>query len=1415
MDDNKQIKKTKRKQFIYLVLLLSISALAIFILLRTQGQPNLDLSLNGVKSKFTDINALLPAQTFEPNISVETSTGKWVNTRATGSETNLTFWKLSDDKKTELGWIPKSGSCIGQVDKLIYGSNGLPIKDDKNKNILVKCETAKCGGANCYHISLTEAQAVNVNDYIKLGTNSNVVQYLNGTLVKLVLGNKDINAKIYKNVVGVYNEYPNVLFGYYNLEKYKFGANDTSENLSSWNQYKYDIFSEFDVSLIEGNYYFEDVGIRVLVDFEDICNKNRLVIVNNTYNYTQTAGCVISNYSDFEYYNIPDLEGNIIQVSKKINHIAVTFWSNSEIDPSYIYNNYPESNMLLNRTVFEGNNMTHLEINNSISPYNQTIAYYSFDVDNTVTAYDITGNNKDATYSGVFSNNSGVGNIYDGFAQFDGINDFISLGNNAVPVTDKGAIVGWFKPTISSALNTYMMTDMASNTRYVHIHFAGTNPRINFREGGTEHYVYANGNITIGEWNHVVWQSTGTAYEFYINGVLQNKTISFGLDSGNWFSDLAASTKANFIGKFDRLGGASNYFNGSMDEFMIFNRSLSAAEVLAIYNNQSVRFKPRGTQTYLNIYNNTNSSHNRINLSLTNYEFNYNTNVSARIGYWNITKGYNQTRTSGTLGQDLIAHWTADNTADDLYGVFNGTVLGDANYGNIGIYNNRFAFDGVNDGINVSSVFNSRLAFNKGQSGFAWINTGDNAGGKTIFGNTDWDSPYMGLDLRVDASGNFTIDIVRTGSNLIRKTYVTNLENAGWHFVGFTYTGSLAASGVKLFYDGVEVSTTTLYDSLGGVSNISVTDFQIGSRDGLNADFNGSIDDVMIWNRTLTASEVKELYIKGRANWEYTDYSNLTGSLVNNTISVPLGNTNYLPELMMISDNNSFYTPYINGSLRLDTFYRSDAGDSMPAVDIVYPIIGVYNVSAFDLNYTASDLDVNLDKCWYSFDGGITNSTTQLCGTNWTGLSASQGSNTWTVYANDTTGLLGSDSVTFTVDTIAPQWSNIKEPTDPTTYNPSNFYEFNITWTDATFGLETVLIEFNQVNYTMTNISNNFTKIFAGLSAGTYNYYFFANDTVNNINTTQVYTFTIDKAVGDIEVYLNNQTNNITVEVGSLVTYNVSRLAGESNINVTKDGIQVNYGTATTNNTTPLTIGYINITGRLDASQNYTGETQSRYIQVVDTTFPQVNIIYPLNTSYNQVQTMLNYTRSDASLNSCWYSLNGGVTNVSIPSCGNVTGLTSSQGSNAWTVWVNDSVNNINFSLVRFSVDSIDPIVTYTAPLNTSVQSSGLNNIEATGSETGYWWYMYDGPTSLAWTQYSGNPTDTFSQSVAFVDGFYNITVRLNDTLNNSDTHIEYNIEFGTVAPSNVTSVSVSTCRYKKLGYFNIKLPWIKQANCI
>jgi len=91
-----------------------------------------------------------------------------------------------------------------------------------------------------------------------------------------------------------------------------------------------------------------------------------------------------------------------------------------------------------------------------------------------------------------------------------------------------------------------------------------------------------------GVWAHIVitwdWESsTNKSVNFYVNGV--EKDICGG-DISQWNTVMANSD--NWTIGYEGGGHTARDFNGSIDEPMIFNRALSADEVLALYNGTAI-----------------------------------------------------------------------------------------------------------------------------------------------------------------------------------------------------------------------------------------------------------------------------------------------------------------------------------------------------------------------------------------------------------------------------------------------------------------------------------------------------------------------------------------------------------------------------------------------------------------------------------------------------------------------------------------------------------------------------------------------------------------------------------------------------------------------------------------------------------
>ncbi|HEV8130610.1 MAG TPA: DUF1553 domain-containing protein, partial [Acidobacteriota bacterium] len=80
-----------------------------------------------------------------------------------------------------------------------------------------------------------------------------------------------------------------------------------------------------------------------------------------------------------------------------------------------------------------------------------------------------------------------------------------------------------------------------------------------------------------------------------------------------------------------------------------------------------------------------------------------------------------------------------------------------------------------------------------------------------------------------------------------------------WHHIVIAYDGSGKASGLKLYVNGKLHDFNIVHDNLSG-SIQTASELQIGNKE-LGPPFKGSIDDLRIYNRCLTAGEVNHLAV--------------------------------------------------------------------------------------------------------------------------------------------------------------------------------------------------------------------------------------------------------------------------------------------------------------------------------------------------------------------------------------------------------------------------------------------------------------------------------------------------------------------------------------------------------------------------
>jgi len=425
----------------------------------------------------------------------------------------------------------------------------------------------------------------------------------------------------------------------------------------------------------------------------------------------------------------------------------------------------------------------------------------------------------------------------------------------------------------------------------------------------------------------------------------------------------------------------------------------------------------------------------------------------------------------------------------------------------------------------------------------------------------------------------------------------------------------------------------------------------------------------------------------------------------NNTFSSlsSLPNVSYFQFNSIFSTQNQNYTPYLFNF----TIGYTELGGTALVVNVTYPINGTtYSINASALNYTITKLG---GSCWYSNNSGAWNSTTQTAGTNWTGVTSKEGSNTWTVYCNDTVGNVNSSSVTFTKDTVAPVLT-ITYPANNSNFNTSSV-SFNVSANENMSWCGLSLDYAANVTMTMNSSFTGANYTNSTMAQGNHNFTISCNDTFGNIATTLRYFFLIDTVYPLVTLILPVDATNYSVHsiryVGN-ASDNVGLNAGGSNSRLQLflvGGLDTYDVPAYDLTDSPLTVGALNYTMNTSLSVSTDGTFRWRYkicdlagncnytinrTVTFDTTLPVVNITYPINnTSYTDLITQLNYTINDLYSDKCWYSNDSGINNYSIQAAGtNFTFSALNDKTYNYTVYCNDTVGNIGSSIVFFTKTS-------------------------------------------------------------------------------------------------------------------------------
>jgi hypothetical protein len=172
--------------------------------------------------------------------------------------------------------------------------------------------------------------------------------------------------------------------------------------------------------------------------------------------------------------------------------------------------------------------------------------------------------------------------------------------------------------------------------------------------------------------------------------------------------------------------------------------------------------------------------------------------------------------------------------------------------------NNSLNFNGVNQDLNGGNVHNYDIATAFSIS--MWIKPQNISGTRILFSKAG-DAPNVyGYMLRHNATTGDLLVQLRSPGGSRSHTFDVSLTAGVWQMVTFTYSGNGNISGASAYVNETK-NTTSPSGSLSG-SWLVGQDFEIGSRNG-TLFFSGNIDEVTVWNKELSASEVSEIYNSG------------------------------------------------------------------------------------------------------------------------------------------------------------------------------------------------------------------------------------------------------------------------------------------------------------------------------------------------------------------------------------------------------------------------------------------------------------------------------------------------------------------------------------------------------------------------
>ena len=410
------------------------------------------------------------------------------------------------------------------------------------------------------------------------------------------------------------------------------------------------------------------------------------------------------------------------------------------------------------------------------------------------------------------------------------------------------------------------------------------NDDLNFRIGnGTSVLqLFLQDVIGINTWYHILCQVNDTMImECYLDDV----------KTGTPITSINVSTINGVAPQNDTFIGAHNvwnkWLNGSIDEVMIFNCSQNRSEISNIYG------MGRNYDSYSNP------------CLVSRWRFNQNTTVA-----FDDTDGNNGSLEGGgtiIFPNQLVAYYPADGNAVDISNGNNGTFIGGMNATASGVYNNSFVFDGVDDTV----LLDQPIQLTEGFTLATWVR----------MDNADDDAPMFADNSSGGRSSFHFADV--GGHKIVGVGYESGNSGTSYEFSGGAENDLMHVattynkSDNRIYVNGIEVAAQE-----GTFLNENFTLNSLGTNRGFATPekLQGIMDEVIIFDRALSPTEIKSLFVKSRAKWQCGEEQPISNV---NVFAIGENSTNARIRYNFTASNNDFYTSILAGNQSVLDFYQN------------------------------------------------------------------------------------------------------------------------------------------------------------------------------------------------------------------------------------------------------------------------------------------------------------------------------------------------------------------------------------------------------------------------------------------------------------------------------------------------------------